>query len=55
MLDLLLAPFMVISTLIGIGAAVLLHRYFPSTPVEVEAALVIIGFLVGLFFKTGEK
>jgi hypothetical protein len=50
LLDLLL-PEVIIGTLIGLGAAALIHWLAPEPPVLVEAALVAFGALVGVAVK----
>jgi hypothetical protein len=48
-LDFLLVPEVIIGTLVGLGAAALVHWWAPKPePLLVEAALVAFGFLVGL-------
>ena len=55
LLELLFFPAMVICILLGIGVAALLHWFFPSVPIEVEAFFVALGFLAGFLLSWSEK
>ena len=49
LIDLLLAPWLVVGTCLGIGAALLVHSLLPELSPSFGGFLVVAGFLGGLF------